>query len=88
MYGVEDVLETRPWMIRNSPIILKKWTVNTSSLKEELNRIPVWVKIHGVPLQVFLEDESITMGILLIDGSGFSKETVCVEYEWKPPRCE
>nr|GEY62600.1 hypothetical protein [Tanacetum cinerariifolium] len=37
---------------------------------------------------VFDEPESITMGILLIDGSGISKETVCVEYEWKPPRCE
>ncbi|GJZ06676.1 hypothetical protein Tco_0540469 [Tanacetum coccineum] len=32
--------------------------------------------------------ESITMGIPLLDGPGFYKETVRVEYEWKPPRCE
>nr|GEU46615.1 hypothetical protein [Tanacetum cinerariifolium] len=32
--------------------------------------------------------ESITMGILLLDGLGFYKETVRVEYEWKLPRCE
>jgi hypothetical protein len=25
-------------------------------MKEELTRIPVWVKLHGVPLQVFNED--------------------------------
>ncbi|GJZ88929.1 zinc knuckle CX2CX4HX4C containing protein [Tanacetum coccineum] len=43
--GLEDVLETRPWMIRKSPIILKKWTINTSPLKEELTRIPVWVNV-------------------------------------------
>ncbi|GJS02668.1 zinc knuckle CX2CX4HX4C containing protein [Tanacetum coccineum] len=51
--GLEYVLENGPWMIRNSSIILKKWTINTSLFKEELNRIPVWVKIHDVPLQVF-----------------------------------
>ncbi|GJS19258.1 zinc knuckle CX2CX4HX4C containing protein [Tanacetum coccineum] len=54
--GLEDVLETGPWMIRNSFIILKKWTINTSPLKEELTRIPIWVKIHDIPLQVFSED--------------------------------
>ncbi|GKA21334.1 hypothetical protein Tco_0701323 [Tanacetum coccineum] len=32
--------------------------------------------------------DNITMGIPLLEGSGFSKETVRVEYEWKPPRCE
>ncbi|GKE00543.1 zinc knuckle CX2CX4HX4C containing protein [Tanacetum coccineum] len=38
-------------MIRNSPIILKKWTLSTSLFKEELTRIPVWVKLHDVPVQ-------------------------------------
>ncbi|GJW02765.1 hypothetical protein Tco_1561621 [Tanacetum coccineum] len=32
--------------------------------------------------------ESLTMGVPLIDGLGFSKETVRIEYEWKPPRCD
>nr|GEW11118.1 hypothetical protein [Tanacetum cinerariifolium] len=32
--------------------------------------------------------ESITMGISLFSGSGFYKEMVCVEYEWKPPYYE
>ena len=54
--GLDAVLEGGPWMIKNSPIILKKWTMRTSLMKEELTRIPVWVKLHGVPLQVFNED--------------------------------
>ncbi|GJV50948.1 zinc knuckle CX2CX4HX4C containing protein [Tanacetum coccineum] len=103
--GLKDVLESGPWMICNSPMILKKLTMNTSPCKEELTRIPVWVKIHDVPLQVFLEDgisliasqivkvnealkDSITMGIPLPQGMGFTKETVRVEYECKLPRCE
>ncbi|GJY59821.1 hypothetical protein Tco_0459713 [Tanacetum coccineum] len=31
--------------------------------------------------------KSLTMGVPLIKGSGFTIETVTIEYEWKPPRC-
>ncbi|GJU94548.1 zinc knuckle CX2CX4HX4C containing protein [Tanacetum coccineum] len=48
--GLEAVLESGPWMIRNTPIILKKWSMSTSLLKEELTRIPIWVKLHDVSL--------------------------------------
>ncbi|GJY32045.1 zinc knuckle CX2CX4HX4C containing protein [Tanacetum coccineum] len=108
--------------------------MNTRLCKEELTRIPVWVKIHDVPIQVFSEDdlsiipsqigkpimldsyafticteswgrssfaqcliefnaddvlkESLTMGVPLIEGLGFTIETVNIESEWKPPRCD
>ncbi|GJV34400.1 zinc knuckle CX2CX4HX4C containing protein [Tanacetum coccineum] len=42
--GLEAVLEGGPWLIRKSPIILKKWSMDTRLLKEELTRIPIWVK--------------------------------------------
>ncbi|GKE50324.1 zinc knuckle CX2CX4HX4C containing protein [Tanacetum coccineum] len=48
--GLEAVLESGPWMIRNTPIILKKWLMSTSLLKKELTRIPIWVKLHDVLL--------------------------------------
>ncbi|GJS24118.1 hypothetical protein Tco_0452750 [Tanacetum coccineum] len=32
--------------------------------------------------------ESITIGIPLEEGMGFSKENITVKYEWQPPRCE
>nr|GEW22918.1 hypothetical protein [Tanacetum cinerariifolium] len=78
--GLEDVLESGPWMIRNSLIILKKWTMNTSPYKEELTFISVWVKIHDVPLQVFSNDgisliasqiESITIPNVVMNNDGF-----------------
>ncbi|GKB18559.1 zinc knuckle CX2CX4HX4C containing protein [Tanacetum coccineum] len=87
--GLEDVLENGPWMIRNNPIILKKWTMNTRPCKEELTLIPVWVKIYDVPIQVFSKDgisfiasqiaeealkDCITMGIPLPEGIRFTKE--------------
>ncbi|GJS23712.1 uncharacterized protein Tco_0452344, partial [Tanacetum coccineum] len=131
--GLDDVLEGGPWMIRNSPIILKEWTMKTSLHKEELTSIPVWVKFHDVPIQIFEEEgisliatyigkpimldsftssmckeswgrssfarvlieiasdsdfkENIIVGVPDLDGPGFSKENIRVEYEWKPPRC-
>nr|GEU50779.1 hypothetical protein [Tanacetum cinerariifolium] len=100
--GLEDVLKNGPWMIRNSPIILKKWSMSTHLSKEELTRILVWVKIHDVPIQFFSEDglsiitsqiedvlqESLTIGVTLIDDTRFTIEIVTIEYEWKPPRCD
>ncbi|GJX90212.1 zinc knuckle CX2CX4HX4C containing protein [Tanacetum coccineum] len=46
--GLEAVLEGGPWLIRKSPIILKKWSMGTRLLKEELTCIPIWVKLHDV----------------------------------------
>ncbi|GJX49840.1 zinc knuckle CX2CX4HX4C containing protein [Tanacetum coccineum] len=54
--GLEAVLEGGPWLIRKSPIILKKWSMDTRLLKEELTHIRIWVKLHDVPTQVFEED--------------------------------
>ncbi|GJY29705.1 zinc knuckle CX2CX4HX4C containing protein [Tanacetum coccineum] len=30
----------------------------------------------------------VTTGILSLTGDGFTKETIRVEYEWRPPRCD
>lgn len=54
--GVEDVLENGPWMIRAIPIILDKWTPTSTLTKENHTSIPVWVKMHDVPLAAFTAD--------------------------------
>ncbi|GKD72550.1 zinc knuckle CX2CX4HX4C containing protein, partial [Tanacetum coccineum] len=132
--GLEAILEGGPLLIRKSPIILKKWSMDTTLLKEELTRISIWVKLHDVPIQVFKEDgisliatfigkpfmldsytssmcndswgrssfarclievsseadlvDVVTIGIPSLIGEDFTKETILVEYEWRPPRCD
>ncbi|GJS94245.1 zinc knuckle CX2CX4HX4C containing protein [Tanacetum coccineum] len=91
--GLEDVLEGGPWLIRKSLIILKKWSMDTRLLKEDLTRIPIWVKLHDVPIQVFEEDcislidtfignpvmlDSYTSS-MCNDSDGFTKETIRVD---------
>ncbi|XP_071694872.1 uncharacterized protein [Rutidosis leptorrhynchoides] len=51
--GLLNVLEGGPWMIRTVPIILNKWTPEVSLSKEDLTRVPVWVKMYDIPLAAF-----------------------------------
>ncbi|KAM0043987.1 putative RNA-directed DNA polymerase [Helianthus debilis subsp. tardiflorus] len=54
--GMEQVLHDGPWLIRNVPIFLKPWSSETEIKKEEFKKIPVWVKMHDVPLAAYTED--------------------------------
>ncbi|GKC64485.1 trichome birefringence-like protein 3, partial [Tanacetum coccineum] len=54
--GVEQVIEQGPWLIRNVPLILTKWSPNMSLSKDEVTRVPVWVKLHKVPVVAYSAD--------------------------------
>ncbi|GJW39766.1 zinc knuckle CX2CX4HX4C containing protein [Tanacetum coccineum] len=132
--GMEQVLENGPWLIRMVPIMLNIWTPNSILKKDTITSVPVWVKLHNVPIVAFSEVglsiitsslgkpimldsytsticqkswgknsyarvlvevssllpllESVVVAVPFLDGSGHSFETVKVEYEWQPPRCD
>ncbi|GKB41078.1 retrovirus-related pol polyprotein from transposon TNT 1-94 [Tanacetum coccineum] len=54
--GLDQVLEQGSWLIRNVPIILTKWSPNMSLCKDEVTKVPVWVKLHKVPVVAYSED--------------------------------
>ncbi|GJY92279.1 hypothetical protein Tco_0508061 [Tanacetum coccineum] len=54
--GLEQVLQRGPWMIRKSPVILTKWFSSLSLKKGKVMSVPVWVKLHGVPILAYSED--------------------------------
>ncbi|XP_039035301.1 uncharacterized protein LOC120171707 [Hibiscus syriacus] len=47
------VLENDPWHIQNKPLILRKWEPNMKRLSFNLSKIPVWVHLYNVPLELF-----------------------------------
>ncbi|GKB51178.1 hypothetical protein Tco_0901931 [Tanacetum coccineum] len=53
--GMESVLENGPWLIRRVPLLLNEWTSNTILKKDEIKRVPVWVKMHHVPIVAYYE---------------------------------
>ncbi|GKD79835.1 hypothetical protein Tco_1342456, partial [Tanacetum coccineum] len=54
---IDTMLENGPWFIRNNPLILKKWHPDENLLKEDVSTIPVWVKLHGVHVTAFSDDD-------------------------------
>ncbi|GJU88115.1 hypothetical protein Tco_1300538 [Tanacetum coccineum] len=50
------VLEQGPWLIRNQPLILTKWAPNLDLAKDVVKKVPVWVKVHRVPVEVYSDD--------------------------------
>lgn len=131
--GMNKVLEGGPWLIRSVPLFLNVWSPNSRLHKEEIKAVPVWVKIHEVPIVAYSEIglslittelgrpimldtytsdmclnpwgtrdyaralvevsaevpllKNLVVAIPFSDGSGHSMETLEVEYEWQPPRC-
>ncbi|GKC26645.1 hypothetical protein Tco_1033939, partial [Tanacetum coccineum] len=53
--GTEKVLENGPWLIRLVPIILNVWTPTSKLKREEITMVPVWVKLHNVPIVAYSE---------------------------------
>ncbi|XP_022024364.1 uncharacterized protein LOC110924678 [Helianthus annuus] len=50
------VLEGGPWLIRKVPLFLNVWSPSVSLKKEGIKSIPVWVKLHNVPISVYTDD--------------------------------
>ncbi|GKB15705.1 transposon ty3-I gag-pol polyprotein [Tanacetum coccineum] len=53
--GMEKVIENGPWLIRLVPLILNLWTPNSKLKKDEITSVPIWVKLHNVPIVAYSE---------------------------------
>ncbi|GJS33012.1 retrovirus-related pol polyprotein from transposon TNT 1-94 [Tanacetum coccineum] len=83
--GVEQVLEQGPWMIRNTSVILNKWSPNLSLCKDKgcIGFARALIKVSAT---TELKKEVI-MAVPHEDGTGHTKVQIIVEFEWKPPLC-
>nr|KAJ0226815.1 hypothetical protein LSAT_V11C100000080 [Lactuca sativa] len=49
--GMLSVLEGGVWMVFDSALVVRIWTTGVSSVKDQHDKVPVWVKIFNVPLE-------------------------------------
>ncbi|XP_022003117.1 uncharacterized protein LOC110900537 [Helianthus annuus] len=54
--GLTKVLEGGPWLIRKVPLFLNIWSPKVSLKKDGVKAIPLWVKLHNVPISVYTDD--------------------------------
>nr|GEV51068.1 hypothetical protein [Tanacetum cinerariifolium] len=57
-----------------------------NSLMDRVTKVPIWVKIHKVPVVAYSED-GLSLIVPRLEKEGHNIEQIRVEYEWKPPRC-
>nr|GEV19703.1 hypothetical protein [Tanacetum cinerariifolium] len=55
-WGKSELVRSIPWFIRNNPLILKKRHLDVKLLKEDVDNVLVWVKLHGVLVTAFSGD--------------------------------
>ncbi|GJS16179.1 zinc knuckle CX2CX4HX4C containing protein [Tanacetum coccineum] len=53
--GMDRVLENGPWLIRMVPLILNVWSPDSDLHKAKIKKVPVWVKLHHVPIVAYSE---------------------------------
>lgn len=55
--GMLSILEESPWlMFNNMPLFLQRWRPGLTLTKNIHDKIPVWVKIYDLPLEVWSGD--------------------------------
>nr|GEU58932.1 hypothetical protein [Tanacetum cinerariifolium] len=97
-FFVEQVLEQGPWLIQNTPIILNKWTPHITLSKDEVTKVLGRIGFARALIEVSANTElkhKVTMVVPIVDATkednfktiSYTKEKICVEYEWKPPVC-
>ena len=47
----DEVMEAKVWHIANKPPILRKWTPSMQLLKLSFSFIPIWIKLHNLPIE-------------------------------------
>ncbi|GJW85216.1 RNA-directed DNA polymerase, eukaryota, reverse transcriptase zinc-binding domain protein [Tanacetum coccineum] len=89
--GTNKVIQAKEWCQKSliasylgKPIMLDSYT--TTMCKESWGRSSFARCLIEINSEAEFT-ESITIGIPELEGPGFIKETIRVEYEWKPPRC-
>ena len=78
---MSNVLQSDHWMIKDVPIFIQRWQPGTCLTKAKHDKVPVWVKIHDVPLEAWSVEGigriASRIGIPL-DMDTYTKE-MCVE---------
>ncbi|PWA95294.1 hypothetical protein CTI12_AA051170 [Artemisia annua] len=51
--GLEFVANNGPWMVKNKPLTVQKWDISLCMDKQDMVRLPVWIKMCGIPIEAW-----------------------------------
>nr|GEY44206.1 hypothetical protein [Tanacetum cinerariifolium] len=78
----------------NEPVTLIATKIGTPMMLDLYTTLCVWNHGRSSYAQVLIEinacinfNNNLVMVVPNLEGNGYIKETICIEYEWMPPRC-
>ena len=87
----DRVLESGPWHFQNKLLIVRKWEPGLKTLEFNMEKLPIWVQLGNVPLELFTQDglsyiasaigNPLYMDKFMSGQSRLSFAKVCVEIE-------
>ena len=88
---MEEALKGGPYFLGNKLFIIKKWTPGMLLTKGKFSMIPLWVKLRGVPIDLWTEEGLHYLASLLgkpiqideasLKGSRMKFARICVEID-------
>uniref|UniRef100_A0A5B7BSW9 DUF4283 domain-containing protein n=1 Tax=Davidia involucrata TaxID=16924 RepID=A0A5B7BSW9_DAVIN len=48
-----QVMEMGPWSFDNKPLVLRPWSYDLDIEKEEIDSVPVWIRLPGLKLHMW-----------------------------------
>ncbi|GKE08762.1 RNA-directed DNA polymerase, eukaryota, reverse transcriptase zinc-binding domain protein, partial [Tanacetum coccineum] len=79
--SMNAVLEKGPWMVRNKPLFVQKWSSKIRMTKVEPKKLPVWVKIVNVPLEAYIGNISYARVLVEMDSEKELKNEIEIQHE-------
>ncbi|GKC40692.1 chaperone protein DnaJ C76, chloroplastic, partial [Tanacetum coccineum] len=87
---MEQVMLDGPWRIKLVPIMLKVWKTNKPMKKDSALVLPLWIKMHNVPIVAYSHGRSsYADSVVATISLDIEEEQVCIaiDYEWPPSFC-
>ncbi|XVE90995.1 hypothetical protein DITRI_Ditri20bG0120300 [Diplodiscus trichospermus] len=89
----DRVLESSLWHIQNKPIIVRKWELGLRTLDFNMAKLPIWVQLSNVPLELFTQrgisyiasalGNPLYMDRFTASQQGLAYAKVCIEIDTK-----
>lgn len=83
-FGLQNILEGSPWMLFDKiPLFLQRWRPGLTLMKNKHNKIPVWMKIYDLPLEVWSGEHLCIIASKLVIPLAFDSftEEVCLDHK-------
>ncbi|GKA19272.1 zinc knuckle CX2CX4HX4C containing protein [Tanacetum coccineum] len=81
--GMQSVIDKRPWMVKNKPLIVNEWSHELGIQKVEPKTLHVWIKMVNVPFEAWSVDGISALASIELNAENEFKNEIEIQYKDK-----